>query len=74
MSEYNFGQDVRKFAPLYVRHVVAMTEEGLHDKTDIAAELAWHDFIIAELGKNLVEVVEKVNLLLKLDINENTNA
>jgi hypothetical protein len=27
----------------YIRHVAAMTKEGLHAKSDIAAELAWRD-------------------------------
>ena len=27
----------------YERHVSAMTSEGLHEKSDIAAELAWRD-------------------------------
>jgi hypothetical protein len=31
------------FADLYVRHVSAMTEEGLNKKSDIAAQLAWRD-------------------------------
>lgn len=33
----------------YSRHVSAMTGEGLHDKSDIAAELAFRDWQIAHL-------------------------
>lgn len=33
----------------YTKHVVAMTKEGLHSKSDIAAELAWRDHVIARL-------------------------
>lgn len=33
----------------YSRHISAMTREGLHSKSDIAAELAWRDARIAEL-------------------------
>lgn len=33
----------------YHRHVAAMTEEGLHSKSDIAAELAWRDHVIDRL-------------------------
>ena len=33
----------------YCRHVSAMTEEGLHAKSDIAAELAWRDMEIDRL-------------------------
>ncbi|MBS0200483.1 MAG: hypothetical protein JSR70_08540 [Proteobacteria bacterium] len=33
----------------YCRHVSAMTAEGLHSKSDIAAELAWRDRQIDEL-------------------------
>lgn len=35
----------------YWRHVNAMTAEGLHSKSDIAAELAWRDTRIAELER-----------------------
>lgn len=37
----------------YARHVAAMTEEGLHSKSDIAAELGWRDALIASLTENL---------------------
>lgn len=33
----------------YIRHVSAMTREGLHSKSDIAAELAWRDLEIDRL-------------------------
>lgn len=33
----------------FVRHVSAMTAEGLHSKSDIAAELAWRDAEITRL-------------------------
>lgn len=33
----------------YCRHLSAMTGEGLHDKSDIAAELAYRDARIAQL-------------------------
>lgn len=33
----------------YSKHVLAMTQEGLHDKSDIAAELAYRDATIEEL-------------------------
>ncbi|MDU2018784.1 MAG: hypothetical protein E6736_00795 [Leclercia adecarboxylata] len=33
----------------YCRHISAMTREGLHSKSDIAAELGFRDMVIAEL-------------------------
>ena len=39
----------------YCRHVSAMTAEGLHAKSDIAAELAWRDMEIARLKRESVE-------------------
>lgn len=33
----------------YCRHVSAMTSEGLHSKSDIAAELGHRDMVISEL-------------------------
>jgi hypothetical protein len=35
--------------PHYCRHISAMTSEGLHEKSDIAIQLAWRDKRIAEL-------------------------
>lgn len=37
----------------YARHVRAMTEEGLHSKSAIAAELAWRDAEIERLRAQL---------------------
>ena len=37
----------------YSRHVEALTHERLHDKCDIAAELAWRDFRIAQLERQV---------------------
>ena len=37
----------------YLRHIMAMTQEGLHDKSDIAAELAHRDERIAALERDL---------------------
>lgn len=39
----------RKFNNIYCKHVSAMTREGLYEKSDIAAELAWRDAIILAL-------------------------
>ncbi len=33
----------------YLKHILAMTGEGLHAKSDIAAELGWRDFKLEEL-------------------------
>ena len=46
----------------YCRHVSAMTEEGLHAKSDIAAELAWRDMQIDRLRAALAEVVPAFNM------------
>ena len=35
--------------PYYCAHVMAMTAEGLHSKSDIAVQLAWRDKRIDEL-------------------------
>lgn len=42
----------------YTRHVCAMTAEGLHRKTDIAAELAWRDMQIDDLREKLAKKAE----------------
>lgn len=45
--------DPRTVEPYYSRHVEAMTAEGLHAKSDIAAQLAWRDAEIARLTAEL---------------------
>ena len=47
-------RDLKGIASLYGKHLMAMTSEGLHSKSDIAAELAWRDFQIQELEKQNV--------------------
>jgi hypothetical protein len=44
--------------PHYSRHVSAMTGEGLHEKSDIAIQLAWRDKRIAELERTKPTPVE----------------
>lgn len=50
-----------KLSGHYVTHLFAMTKEGLHDKTDIAAELAYRDMII----ENLQEAITQLNEIRK---------
>ena len=38
----------------YIKHVLAMTAEGLHSKSDIAAELAHRDLRIQQLEAVLI--------------------
>lgn len=47
--------------PYYSAHVAAMTAEGLHEKSDIVAELAARDLEIARLRSALSKVVEAHN-------------
>ena len=48
-------RDVMKQGQVYCDHVMAMTAEGLHQKSDIAAELAHRDIRIAKLEKLIAE-------------------
>ncbi len=47
----------------YFRHVCAMTGEGLHSKSDIAAELGYRDAQLAEANLAAVKAGEKANEL-----------
>lgn len=49
-------RDHEQLGEHYVKHVAAMTAEGLHAKSDIAAELAWRDQRIASLTAELEAV------------------
>lgn len=46
----------------YCRHISAMTLEGLHSKSDIAAELAWRDFEIDRLKRELLRVTIRLSV------------
>jgi hypothetical protein len=48
MSEYS-ERDASKLEPYYSRHVAALTDENLLEKSDIAAELGFRDAEIARL-------------------------
>jgi hypothetical protein len=55
MDLYNKDRDVIALGQFYTDHVSAMTREGLHAKSDIAAELAYRDQRIAALEAKLAE-------------------
>lgn len=42
----------------YCRHLLAMTVEELHDKSDIAAELAWRDREIEKLREAIGKIAD----------------
>ena len=42
-------RDTEKLGRYYIRHIRAMTSEGLNSKSEIAAELAHRDYIISVL-------------------------
>lgn len=50
--------DLDKKGMYYCEHISAMTREGLHSKSDIAAELAYRDFEIDKL-KSQLEAITK---------------
>ncbi len=57
MSNQYAQRDHRALGEHYLRHVSAMTGEGLHAKSDIAAELAWRDQEIERLRQHVAEAV-----------------
>lgn len=57
-DETSFANSIER-TQLYADHVLAMTAEGLHDKSDIAAELARRDKRIRELEQELAAAKKK---------------
>lgn len=49
-------RDVESMSADYLRHISAMTTEGLHSKSDIAAELAHRDARIRTLESKVSEL------------------
>ena len=45
----------------YIRHVSAMTKEGLHSKSDIAAELGFRDMRIDQLNHRINQLLTERN-------------
>jgi hypothetical protein len=60
----------------YTRHLSAMTGEALHDKSDIAAELAWRDAEIARLERerDAYRNAEETQIALRERVQEELNA
>lgn len=59
MSKLYAERDVEssgEFIGIYTAHVCAMTDEKLHSKSDIAAELAHRDLKIKELSDFIIEL------------------
>lgn len=54
-------------AGYYLKHTAAMTSEGLHRKSDIAAQLGVRDMRIAELEARVSELLACVKLVLETD-------
>lgn len=54
-------RDIISQGRVYTNHVFQMTREGLHSKSDIAAELAHRDIQLAELQKKNAELLAQVS-------------
>ncbi len=60
-EEYDIdGRNPWELEPYYSRHVIAMTREELHGKSDIACELAFRDKRIADVEAELLSLREQL--------------
>ncbi|MGH1529638.1 hypothetical protein [Yersinia proxima] len=60
-KEYDVdGRNPWELEPYYSRHVIAMTREDLHGKSDIACELAFRDKRIADTEAELLSLREQL--------------
>ena len=63
MPEKQYAErNIELMEQFYTRHVAAMTDEGLHSKTAIAAELAHRDIIIVALHDRLESLMRAANV------------
>lgn len=60
MDKLYAERDVFELEPHFSDHVSAMTGEGLHNKADIAAELAFRDAEICGLRERVAELEEAI--------------
>jgi hypothetical protein len=58
-------RDARGLGDFYLTHVMAMTVEGLHSKSDIAAELAFRDRHIKELESTIATLRQQIEAAQK---------
>ncbi|MGH1529969.1 hypothetical protein [Yersinia proxima] len=67
-EEYDIdGRNPWELEPYYSRHVIAMTREELHGKSDIACELAFRDKRIADVEAELLSLREQLAELKALE-------
>ena len=70
MSKYkNYDTEWLLSSATYGEHVSAMTKEELHNKSDIAAELAWRDEQLAKANERVAEL-ESYNVRLANESHE----
>lgn len=63
-EEYDIdGRNPWELEPYYSRHVIAITREELHGKSDIACELAFRDKRIADTEAELLSLREQLEAL-----------
>lgn len=55
------NRDAMALGQHYLNHVSAMTTEGLHAKSAVAAELAWRDMKLAEAEKHIADLRATLN-------------
>jgi hypothetical protein len=55
------NRDAMALGQFYLDHVNAMTLEGLHSKSAIAAELAWRDKRLVEAEKRITDLRATLN-------------
>ena len=60
-------EQLDKDGDYYFKHVLHMTREALHSKSDIAAELAWRDREIDRLKASLPEAIEQTHMAGQAD-------
>ena len=60
MSKLYTERDIIEQGDYYSRHTSAMTSEGLHSKSDIAAELAHRDIEIERLQARVAELYDLI--------------
>ena len=63
-------RDIVAQGAVYVTHVMAMAKEGLHEKSDIAAELAHRDILCADLLAALKAIMEMLDDEIKTATDE----
>lgn len=60
---YDAERDTDGYENTVMKHMLAMTAEGLHSKAEIAVELAYRDKLLADSKQRIAELEKELDII-----------